>query len=589
MGVLMRRFLLACASALCVSAAGAATPSWVAESNRHSKALLEMMAAYAPEDIGQLGLDGIDGKVLDIGPRFAERFIASAARMKTSLQRQLASTTVPEVRQDLAILIEAVDRYGDGVRLEQSLSLPYFNVTKKVFGGIQSLLDPRIPKPRQAFAVERLRRYAGLEPGSRPVTQHARERTEERLRVKGLVGPYRAEVEQYLADAAALISGVRELLEKSGLEGWQQPMATLTRQLDEYHAWVRRVVLPRTRSDNRLPPALYAHALRQFGVTVPPKELISLGQLAYAEILNEMRALAPLVAKQNGFASSDYRDVIRELKKRSPGDDAIVPAYEKTLAAIEDTLKRERIVSVPARKASIRLATEAESADVPSPQMSTPRLIGNTGEYGEFLLPRAAKGANGQAPEVGDDSFEAATWTLTAHEARPGHEMQFSAMVERGVSTARAVFAFTSANVEGWALYSEAEMKPYFPLDGQLIGLQARLMRAARAFLDPQLNLGLITPDQARQLLRDQVVLSPATVKEEVDRCTFRSPGQATSYLFGYQALMRIRQSAELKLGAAFERQRFHDFVLAQGLLPLDLLAQEVDRRFVAEEAKRTR
>lgn len=47
------------------------------------------------------------------------------------------------------------------------------------------------------------------------------------------------------------------------------------------------------------------------------------------------------------------------------------------------------------------------------------------------------------------------------------------------------LFAFNSVNVEGWGLYAEAEMKPFEPLDGQLIALQHRLLRAARAFLDP--------------------------------------------------------------------------------------------------------
>ena len=56
-------------------------------------------------------------------------------------------------------------------------------------------------------------------------------------------------------------------------------------------------------------------------------------------------------------------------------------------------------------------------------------------------------------------------WTLTAHEARPGHEMQFSSIIESGVSIARAVFAFNSANVEGWGLYAEAIMRPYLPLE----------------------------------------------------------------------------------------------------------------------------
>ena len=138
-------------------------------------------------------------------------------------------------------------------------------------------------------------------------------------------------------------------------------------------------------------------------------------------------------------------------------------------------------MTVPARESVIRLASEAESAILPAPHMSPPRLIGNTGEYGEFVLPLNVPAEPGkEALKMDDFTFDAATWTLTAHESRPGHEMQFAAMIDNGVSIARAVFAFNSVNVEGWALYAVAEMKPDFPLDGQLIGLQHRLMRATR-------------------------------------------------------------------------------------------------------------
>jgi len=159
--------------------------------------------------------------------------------------------------------------------------------------------------------------------------------------------------------------------------------------------------------------------------------------------------------------------------------------------------------------------------------------------------------------------------------------------MDHGVSIARAVFAFNSVNVEGWALYSEAEMKPYFPLDGQLVGLQNRLMRAARAFLDPMVNLGMITPQQVKQFLMDEVVLSEGLAKEETDRYTFRAPGQATSYFVGYQAMMETRQRAELALGTKFNKQRFHDFVIAQGLLPPDLLQKAVLEQFVPAEQQR--
>jgi uncharacterized protein (DUF885 family) len=214
--------------------------------------------------------------------------------------------------------------------------------------------------------------------------------------------------------------------------------------------------------------------------------------------------------------------------------------------------------------------------------MIPPPLLNNTGERGQFVLPMGTSGTGGEPLKYDDFNFAAASWTLIAHEARPGHELQFDSMVERGVSHARALYAFNSTNVEGWGLYSEWFMLPYMPDDGKLISLQLRLLRAARAFLDPELQAGKVTPEEAMRVLQDDVVVSKAFATEEVDRFTFRMPGQAVSYYDGFTRLLEIRQAAEKAMGTKFDLLRFHDFVLSQGLLPPDLLRKAVMEDFVA-------
>jgi len=149
------------------------------------------------------------------------------------------------------------------------------------------------------------------------------------------------------------------------------------------------------------------------------------------------------------------------------------------------------------------------------------------------------------------------------------------------------IFAATSVNIAGWALYAEAEMKPYEPLDGQLIALQHRLLRAARAFLDPDLQAARITPEEATRFIREHVVVSQPMAQQEVDRYTFRAPGQATSYFYGYLRWMQMKAETEMALGKRFDRQRYHDFILAQGLLPPAVIGRAVREQFV--EAERTR
>jgi len=299
-----------------------------------------------------------------------------------------------------------------------------------------------------------------------------------------------------------------------------------------------------------------------------------------------MQAIAPLIAKQHNLSSTDYREVIRALKKEQMPREQIEPKYHEVIASMEDIIRREHIVTLPERPMIMRIASDAETAAQPAPHMDPPPLIGNKGERGTFVLTLGNPGASGSADSYDDFNHPYATWTLTAHEGRPGHELQFAAMVERGVSIARSLFAFNSVNVEGWALYAEAEAKPYEPLDAQLFALQARLQRAARAILDPMLNLGRISKERASEVLTDEVGLSKPMAKQEIDRYTFRAPGQATSYFYGYTKLMELRAETEIKLGKKFDRMKFNDFVVEQGLLPPDLQREAVEQQFIPAQMK---
>ena len=286
-----------------------------------------------------------------------------------------------------------------------------------------------------------------------------------------------------------------------------------------------------------------------------------------------------------GFASHDYRDVIRELKREQiRGDgEAIVAFYRRRFDEIEAIVRREDLVTLPDRPARIRVASLAESAETPAAHMNPAPLVGNTGQVGEFVLPLdvpPAAGASG-TERVDDFTHDAVTWTLTAHEARPGHEVQFDRMLEGGLSLARAMFAFNSVNVEGWALYAEEIVLPYMPPAAQLCSLQMRLHRAARAFLDPELQSGARTPDEAQAFLEREIVYSAPFARSEVERYTFRAPGQATSYFYGYTKLVALRAETEAALGARFAARPFHDFVLDQGLVPPDALRAAVLQRFV--------
>jgi uncharacterized protein (DUF885 family) len=578
-------------SATLVTSAATTPAAWIAKSDANAKLVLEQGARFTPESAARAGLDGFDADILDLKPDFQKRLRTSSVALQADLEKRLAAESDPDVKQDLQILIQSVRDTIEGQDLSDRLEVAYFDVPLTIFQGVRSLLDDQVPAERRAKALVRLRKYAGLEPGFVPLATLAEARMRESLAKPGLTGPFKGEVERNLENQKSYVDGIAELFAKFKIAGYKDAHAALAKQLDAYAAFVKAEILPRCRTDYRLAPELYAFSLRQFGVDVPPDTLADRARVGFMEIRNEMRSLAPLVAKEKGYASSDYRDVIRELKKQQIVGDAILPLYQKRMGELEDIIRREKIVTLPTRAARIRLASAAESAAIPAPNMRPPRLVGNTGESGEFVLPLRVPtvGPDGKTEIKGFDdfSYDAATWTLTVHEGRPGHELQFAAIIEKGVSTARAIFAANSVNIEGWALYAEAETKPYEPLDGQLIALQHRLLRAARAFLDPDLQAGRITPEAATAFLRDEVVLSEPMAKQEVERYTFRAPGQATSYYYGYLRWMQLKAETEMALGKSFDRQRYHDFLLAQGLLPPDMIASAVKTTFVPAEHAR--
>ena len=532
------------------------------------------MAQFAPESAARQGITGLDDRISDFTPGHRQRQRDAVRKVQAELEGRLAAEKDALVAQDLQILIDAAKQQIKGNELNEKLEVQYHNLPRMMFGSMRSLLDPQIAADRRPAALVRLRKYLGMDGGQPSVVQLAEAETREGLS-RGLLAPARIEIDNDLETAEPLLAGVDKLFKEFNVAGAEPAVAEMHKQLEEYLTFVRAEVLPKARDDFRLPPALYAFNLEQVGVDIPPAELAQRAHKAFVEIQDEMQKTAGKIAKLRGLPSADYHDVLKELKKAQIPDDQVLGFYNHRLAEIEAIIRAQRLVTLPTRPARIRLGTPAENAQQPAPHMSPPRLIANTGEQGEFVLPLSVPGKTTQ--KYDDFNYDAAGWTLTAHEARPGHELQFSRMVETGVSLARAIFAFNSVNAEGWGLYSEAITLPYMPLEGQLISLQLRLQRAARAFVDPELQIpGKWTPEAARAFLQNEVGLSPAFATEEVDRFTFRSPAQATAYFYGYLRLLELRDTAQHQLGSKFDQLKFHDLILAQGLLPPELMRKAV-------------
>ena len=579
--MLLSAFSLAVTS---TQAIGADTPdkSWIEQSNVYTHMLLDVHLEHAPEEGSQQGLAKFDSRISNptLADQLAERRELESVLAKVTAARTTESNN--HVKEDLEILRKAFDLQFREEDFALQREVPFDNASEVIFQGLRVLLDDQVAQERRPAAITRLRKYAGTEAGYKPFTDILKQRALEQIAKPGVIYPSKDEVETELGRNSNYVDGIAALFKKYNLSDWNTPYAKLKTELADYDAWVRANILPKARVDFRLPPEEYALKFEEYGIDIPPAQIAAMAHTAFAQYQAEMTPLAAQIAKANGYPSADYRAVIAELKKKQITGAAILPFYENRLHEIEKIIVAKNLVSLPGRPAIIRLATAAETAQQPAPHMVPPPFLHNTGQRGEFVLPLNIPSATGGAEDKYDDfTLDAVAWTLTAHEARPGHELQFDSMVEQGVSLARALYAFNSTNAEGWGLYSEYIMQPYEPAEGQLLTLQLRLLRAARAFLDPELQSGKVTPAQAYEVLEKDVMLSHAFAKEEVERFTFRSPGQANSYFYGYTRLLALRKETEAALGRKFDQKKFHDFILSQGLLPPDLMRKAVLDGFV--------
>ncbi len=176
---------------------------------------------------------------------------------------------------------------------------------------------------------------------------------------------------------------------------------------------------------------------------------------------------------------------------------------------------------------------------------------------------------------------------LALHESEPGHHLQIALAQElTGIPRFRRN-AYVTAYVEGWALYAEqigAEMGLYRTPYERFGKLSYEMWRACRLVSDTGLHWLRWSRDQARVCFTDNTALAPKNIEVELDRY-IGWPGQALAYKLGELKIMDLRRRAESALGARFDVRAFHDAVLLEGPLPLDLLDQRIDAWIAREKA----
>jgi len=170
--------------------------------------------------------------------------------------------------------------------------------------------------------------------------------------------------------------------------------------------------------------------------------------------------------------------------------------------------------------------------------------------------------------------------TLAYHEANPGHHFQFAIQMElRGVPIFRKLIPFFTY-IEGWAMYAERlawEMGMYNDDPFGNVGrLRDELFRAIRLVVDTGIHYKRWTRDEAIEYLYEQSGFSMTQVTTDIDRYVIW-PGQAVTYTVGLLKMLELRDKAKEALGDRFDIKQFHNVILENGALPLNILENKVD------------
>ena len=304
----------------------------------------------------------------------------------------------------------------------------------------------------------------------------------------------------------------------------------------------------------------YAILVRRLTTTnETPEEIHTTGEAEVARLEAEMLR----VARETGFTGT-----LEEFAKKLDGtpeqhfhskDEMLV--YCRNVAKIIEPELPNQFKHIPLLLYGIRAIppdreqASASNAQSPAPDGSVP---------GWFNL-------NTYQPEK---QFRYDKEALVLHEAVPGHIFQTSlARAQQGLPEFRRFYG-NSAYLEGWALYAESlggQLGVYKDAYSRYGRLDSERFRAVRLVVDTGIHEVGWTREQALEYFKAH---APQASVAEVDRY-ISWPGQALSYKMGQLEILELRNEAEKKLGTKFDVREFHDVILRDGVLPLEMLGEQ--------------
>ena len=319
----------------------------------------------------------------------------------------------------------------------------------------------------------------------------------------------------------------------------------------------------------------YAYLVRHWTTTdLTPDEIHQIGLSEVRRIRAEMEKVKTQVGFKGDLPA--FFDYVRTDAKFHPfkTEEEVLEAYRAVEKRLQANLPKFFGV-VPKSKFEVR-ATEKFRAAGASEEYKQSAPDGS--RPGIFFVPVP------DASKYNNTRME----SLFLHEAIPGHHFQVSLQQEQEALPEFRKYLYYGAYGEGWALYTESLGKelgiytdPY-----QYFGMLTQEMhRAIRLVVDTGMHAKGWSREQAIKFSMENEGLSEARITAEVERY-MAIPGQALSYKIGQLKILELRRKAEQTLGRKFDIRAFHDEILKDGVLPLDVLESKMNEWIVRQRQK---
>jgi uncharacterized protein (DUF885 family) len=318
--------------------------------------------------------------------------------------------------------------------------------------------------------------------------------------------------------------------------------------------------------------AYYAYRVRE--VTTLDKTPAQIHQVGLDEVKRDEAEMLVIV-KQLGFADiKSFRAALAANPKEHPqSKEQLLDTYKGYLAQMQPRLP-ELFGRLP--KTPLEVVAVPAYAEQDAPMAYYQQGTANGSRPGRV---------NVNLYNFADRSL-ASVEVVAYHEGVPGHHLQISIAQEQAdLPEFRRYLDFT-AYTEGWGLYSERLGKDigfYKDLYSDYGRLEADMWRAIRLVVDTGVHSEHWTRQQMVDYFHDHSAIDETNVQAEVDRY-IAWPGQALGYKMGQLKILELRDKAKTALGAKFDLKAFHDVVLDEGALPLDVLEQRVDAWIAAQK-----